>query len=249
VRGILLAGDDKEDVAPAKLSVAKLAMEIGQSLEPILLTRTLSCKVCPRLRVFLECDRFIRSDDFALEANSLFPQIPGQLIRCDMSIVRIADLGLEFQKQPLLLQSIAFGVVTWIVERLLDQNAGCGYPQHFTNYYLPVIDMMQGFATQRPIKMAVGEIKLSPVHTSIGDVRTAVFLPATLQQWLGNVDGCDSPAIGRQLYGERTATTADVEDIIWLEPLDAVEQRIEVSQSQTLSRLRPSPLRERHVTA
>ena len=83
--------------------------------------------------------------------------------------------------------------------------------------------MMQGFATQRPIKMAVGKVKLSSVHTSIGDVRTVVFLAAALQQRLRYVNGCDSLAMGRQLDRERTATTTDVEDIVRFQPFHAVE--------------------------
>ena len=62
--------------------------------------------------------------------------------------------------------------------------------------------MMQGFATQRPIKMVSGKIELSSIHTSIDDVRMAVFLPAALQQRLRNVNGCDLLAMGRQLAGE-----------------------------------------------
>jgi hypothetical protein len=58
-----------------------------------------------------------------------------------------------------------------------------------------------------------------------------MFLPAAFQQRLGNVNSCDLPAMGRQLDGERTATTTDVEDIVGLKPFHAVEQRIEVSQS------------------
>jgi hypothetical protein len=234
VYGLLFEGGQEEDIVLAELPVAKFAPKIGHALKPIVLTCALFGKECPRLRVFLDCDRLIRSDDFALKANSLLPQIPGQQIRCDVSIVRIADLGLKFQKQPLLLHSIAFGVAAWIVERFFDQNAEGGHPQHFINYYLPVRDMMQGIATQRPIKMAVGEIKLPSIHTPVGNIRTVAFLPAALQQRLGNVNGRDLLAMRRQIDRERTTTTTDVEDIIRFEPFHAAEQGFEVSQSSAL---------------